>query len=87
MSRKFLFALALSLLTLGAAPARAQQGPPEQPDTVIDAAVRKETIETLLKRLNDAYVFPETAAKMEQAVRARLARGEYEAITSARQFP
>jgi len=86
MSRfKFLFALALSL-TFTVSAALAQQGPPEQPDKVIDAAVRKETIDTLLKRLNEAYVFPETAAKMEQAVRARQSRGEYEAITSARQF-
>lgn len=77
-------ALALSLIF--AAAALAQQGPPEQPDGTVDAAARKETIETLLKRLNDAYVFPETAAKMEQDVRARLARGEYDQITSARQF-
>ncbi|HLM55314.1 MAG TPA: S41 family peptidase [Pyrinomonadaceae bacterium] len=77
---------ALALALIFAVAALAQQGPPEQPDGAVDAAVRKETIETLLKRLNDAYVFPETAAKMEQDVRARLARGEYDRITSARQF-
>jgi C-terminal processing protease CtpA/Prc len=85
MSRfRALSALALSLIF--AVVALAQQGPPEQPDTTIDAAVRKETITTLLKRLNDAYVFPETAAKMAEAINARVARGEYESITSAKQF-
>ncbi|MDT7780636.1 MAG: hypothetical protein QOC99_3148 [Acidobacteriota bacterium] len=66
-------------------PAR-QQGPPEQPDMTVDAAARKEVIENLFKRLNDTYVFPETAAKMEQAVRARMSRGEYDQLTSAKQF-
>ncbi|HYH85026.1 MAG TPA: S41 family peptidase [Pyrinomonadaceae bacterium] len=64
----------------------AQQGPPEQPDTTIDAATRKEVIDNLLKRLNDTYVFPDTAAKIEQAVRARVSKGDYDQITSAKQF-
>ena len=59
---------------------------PEQPDLTIDAATRKEVIDTLLKRLNESYVFPETAAKMEQAVRARLEKKEYDQITSAKEF-
>ncbi len=63
-----------------------QGPPPEQPDLVIDAATRKEVIDTLLKRLNNAYVFPETAAKMEQAVRARVEKKEYDEITSAKEF-
>ena len=67
-------------------PALAQQGPPEQPDMNVDAAARKEVVDTLVKRLNDTYVFPETASKMEQAIRAHSAAGEYEQITSARQF-
>src|SRR5256885_9675526 len=37
-----------------------------------------------LKKLNDNYVFPETAKKMEQAVRDRIARKEYDQITSAK---
>jgi retinol-binding protein 3 len=85
---KALFALALfTCFMLGdpnAGPA--QQGPPEQPDTTIDAAARKEVVDNLLKRLNDAYVFPDTAAKMEQTVRARMSKGDYDQITSAKQF-
>ena len=65
-------------------PALAQQRPPEQPDMQLDAAARREVIDTLVKRLNDAYVFPETAAKIEQALRSHAA--EYEQITSAKQF-
>jgi C-terminal processing protease CtpA/Prc len=67
-----------------AAPAR--QAPPEQPDMTVDAAARKEVIESLIKRLNDAYIFPDVAGKMEQAVRARVAKGEYDQITSAKKF-
>jgi hypothetical protein len=89
MKSKALFALALCacfmLVDPDAAPAR-QQGPPEQPDLTVDAAARKEVIENLLKRLNESYIFPDTAARMEQAVRARAARGEYEQLTSAKRF-
>lgn len=66
-------------------PARAQQPrPPEPPDINVDAAARKEVVETLVKRLNETYVFPEMAAKMEQALRSH--ESEYAQITSARQF-
>ena len=88
MKLKALFALAfcacLMLIDPTAAPAR--QAPPEQPDMTLDAAARKEVIEGLVKRLNDTYIFPDVAAKMEQAVRARLAKGEYEQLTSAKKF-
>src|SRR5687768_14831188 len=82
----FAFALCACFMLVDPANAPAQQGPPEQPDMAVDAAARKEVIENLLKRLNDAYVFPDTAAKMEQAVRERLAKGEYDQITSAKKF-
>jgi retinol-binding protein 3 len=85
---KALSALALfaCLVLLDPKGAAAQQLGPRQPDMTIDAAARKEVVENLIKRLNDAYVFPDTAAKMEQAIRGRAARGEYEQITSAEQF-
>jgi CubicO group peptidase (beta-lactamase class C family) len=53
-----------------------------QSDAQLDAATRSAVIEGALKNLNDAYVFPEAARKMEQAIRERVARKEYEAITS-----
>src|SRR5919112_857992 len=86
---KMLFAFALCacfmLVDPNSAPAR-QGPPPEQPDMTVDAAARKEVVENLLKRLNDTYVFPETAAKMERAVRERLDKGGYDSLTSAKQF-
>ena len=85
---KALFALALCAFFMLGDPsdAPARQAPPEPPDMTVDAAARKEVIENLIKRLNETYVFPDTAAKMEQAVRERVAKGEYDQITSARKF-
>ncbi len=86
---KALFALALyaCLMLIDPAAAPARQGPPpDQPDMTIDAAARKEVIDNLLKRLNDAYIFPDVAAKMERAVRERLDKGEYDKLSSAKQF-
>ncbi|HEV3471492.1 MAG TPA: S41 family peptidase [Pyrinomonadaceae bacterium] len=87
MKSKTLYALALLAALMIVDPnAALGQGPPEQPDMNIDAATRKEVIDNLLKRLKDAYVFPEVAARMEQSVRERAARGEYEQLTSAKAF-
>ncbi len=58
----------------------------EQPDMTIDAATRAQVIEGALKNLREAYVYPEVAARMEQAIRERAAKKEYEGITSARQL-
>jgi hypothetical protein len=57
-----------------------------QPDANIDAATRNQIIESISKRLNEAYVFPEIAKKMEASVRERAAKKEYDQITSARTF-
>lgn len=59
---------------------------PEQPDLTIDAATRTKVIDGILKRLNDSYVFPEVAKKMEQSIRERADRKEYDQITSAKEF-
>lgn len=59
---------------------------PDQPDMTIDAATRTQVIEDTLRNLREAYVYPETATRMEQAVRERMAKKEYEGITSARQL-
>ncbi|HKO62352.1 MAG TPA: S41 family peptidase [Pyrinomonadaceae bacterium] len=72
-----LFTLALTSLTLAQ---------PEQPDLTIDAATRTQVIDGILKRLNDSYVFPEVAKKMEVSIRDRVARKEYDQITIAKQF-
>jgi hypothetical protein len=58
----------------------------ERPDMTIDAAARAEVIDGVLKKLNDAYVFPEVAKKMEQAIRERVQKKEYDSVTSALKF-
>jgi C-terminal processing protease CtpA/Prc len=59
---------------------------PEQPDLTVDAATRTQVIDAVLKRLNDSYVFPEVAKKMETSIRERVDKKEYDQITSAKQF-
>jgi hypothetical protein len=74
----------LALLVL-ASPLLRAQGPPPA-DITLDAAGRAAVIDGALQALNDGYVFPDVAKKMEQAIRARQQRKEYDAITSGRQF-
>jgi hypothetical protein len=83
LSAAALAALATLLLALSCA---AQPQPGGQPDGPLDAATRTQVIDAALKRLGESYVFPEVARAMEKSVRERAARGEYEQITSARQF-
>jgi hypothetical protein len=85
MSKSLTILAGLVLLVLQlSAVAVAQQM--EQPDLTIDAATRTQVIEGVLKRLNDSYVFPETAKKMEQSIMERVRKQEYDQITSAKEF-
>jgi retinol-binding protein 3 len=74
--------LILALLVLRFA-ASAQQ--PQQ-DMNIDAATRTAVIENLIKELNDGYVFPDIAKRVETDLRSRAANKEYDAIASANAF-
>lgn len=76
--------ITVGALVLAAGAACAQM--PEQPDLTIDAAARTKVIDGILKRLNDSYVFPDTAKKMEQSIRERVSNKEYDQITSAKAF-
>ncbi|MDX1934049.1 MAG: S41 family peptidase [Capsulimonadales bacterium] len=53
---------------------------------MIDAATRERVLHTVLKKLNEQYVFPETARKMEVAIRERMARKEYDRLTDGQAF-
>jgi len=64
----------------------AAQGGDPGPDRTIAAAERRSVIAGVLDRLKEAYVFPDTAAAMEHAIRARQQRGEYDRITSSQAF-
>src|SRR5206468_10785895 len=82
MPRILLPALALFLVS----PAPRAQNTAQPSDITLDAAARAEVIDGALKALNEGYVFPEVAKKMEEAIRARQRRKEYDGITSGRRF-
>lgn len=52
----------------------------------IDASTRARVIAGAVAALNEFYVFPETAKKAEEALRARQSRGEYDAVEDADAF-
>lgn len=52
----------------------------------IDAAARARVIDGVIANLNQFYVFPDTAKKMEEAVRAKQKKGEYDAIADGNVF-
>jgi retinol-binding protein 3 len=52
----------------------------------IDAATRERVIDGAIAKLNENYVFPETATKMGQALRRRQKAGEYDAVTDGEKF-
>lgn len=59
---------------------------PSPPDSTIDAVTKNEVIDATLKRLNESYVFPDVAKKMEESIRDRVSKKQYDQITSARAF-
>jgi len=83
--RSIISLIALSF-TLACVQATTAQQPREQPDMSVDAAARAEVIDGVLKKLNEAYVFPEVAKKMEDAIRERVQKKEYDGVTSAAKF-
>lgn len=52
----------------------------------IGAATRARVVDGAVSKLNEYYVFPETAKKMAEAVQARLKSGAYDTITGADDF-
>lgn len=52
----------------------------------IDAAARQRAIDGALAKLNEFYVFPETAKKMEEDIRTRQKAGEYDSLTDGDAF-
>ncbi|MBI1760882.1 MAG: serine hydrolase [Acidobacteria bacterium] len=64
-------------------PAGAQAKPESAP---LDDKTRAAVIEDALQALNSNYVFPDKAKEMEQAIRARAARKEYDNLADAEAF-
>ena len=76
------------LLCLASTPASAQSsGPPgARPLPPLDAATRSATVDSLCVTLDSVYVFPDTARRMGELLRARLAEGSYNALTAVPDF-
>lgn len=53
-----------------------------QPESVLDHATRAQAIDTLVAKLNDHYVFPDKARKIETVLRRRQQQGKYDGIKS-----
>ena len=86
MNRHLNAVLAAAALAASAL-AYAQDPPkPPPPDAPVDAAMRGRVIDEALNALQKSYVFPEVAAKMADDIRARQARGEYDALDQSRAF-
>lgn len=52
----------------------------------IDSATRARVIDGAVASLNEFYVFPETATKMEEALRGRQKKGEYDLVNDSEAF-
>ena len=58
----------------------------EVEDKTIEAAVQAEIIDSVAQALNEVYVYPEVAKKMEKHLRQQLKEGAYKNLTSCREF-
>jgi retinol-binding protein 3 len=52
----------------------------------VDAATRAQVIDGAIAKLNESYVFPETAKKMAEDIRSRQKKGKYDAVTDGATF-
>ena len=69
------------LWPLLAAARRPAEPPPTRSDMTLDAATRRAVLDSAIKTLKALYVFPDTAAKMEAALREHERRGDYDRMT------
>ena len=76
-------AACLAALMMMQAPAGMAQGAPVASRAQTDAAGRAQLIDALIRELNANYVFPETAKKVEVALRERQQRGDYDRAVDA----
>jgi hypothetical protein len=62
------------------------QRPTGLTDRALDDATRSAVIDGLLQKLSSTYVLPNMAKKMEQSIRTRQAKKEYDAVISGTEF-
>jgi hypothetical protein len=81
----FLIAL-LAVGGLFSNPAQAQASGPNSEDRKIDSRMQLEVIDSVTQALNEIYVFPDVAKKMEKHLRKQYKNKEYKEITSLKEF-
>jgi hypothetical protein len=87
MKLRMLTAMVMGAALLAPSTGHGQMMPrKDQPDTGVDARASRAVVEGILKELKAAYVFPETAAKLEADLRKRLEKDEYDEIKSAKKL-
>jgi hypothetical protein len=89
LKRTRLFILSIPfLLLVGLSPASIwAQAPGEKPpDRVIDSKMQSEIIDSVTRALNEIYVFPDVAEKMEKHLRQQYKKKAYQDITSLTEF-
>jgi hypothetical protein len=74
------------LLAPALARSQAQSPAAERPDKTIDAKMQLEVIDSVTQTLNEIYVFPDVAKKMEKYLRQQYKKKAYKDITSLDQF-
>jgi hypothetical protein len=74
----------LLLAAFASAPAGAQMpGEPAQADMTLSVAQRQQVIDAVIKEVNQNYVFPDQAKKVEALIRQHQKTGDYDKVTSA----
>ncbi|MGB2696764.1 MAG: S41 family peptidase [Candidatus Zixiibacteriota bacterium] len=66
--------------------AQAQTSGPNSEDRKIDARMQLEVIDSVTQALNEIYVFPDVAEKMEKHLRKQYKNKEYKDLTSLKEF-
>lgn len=57
-----------------------------RPKVVVDSAMRKEAVDTLVAKLNDHYIFPDKARQIEAVLRQRQHEGKYDGMKDGEQL-
>ena len=79
-ARTIVRALALGALILIPTAARAQSPAADHPDRTVDAKMRAAVIEKVIQQLNQYYIDPELARKMEESLRGKLRQGAFDTL-------
>ncbi|HTO91826.1 MAG TPA: S41 family peptidase [Candidatus Sulfotelmatobacter sp.] len=86
MNLRLAFGAIAALLIALPVSAQMMGGGPDDPDTPLDARTRAAVVESLAVAVQSRYVFADKGAALARNLRQRLARHEYDRITSSKEF-